>query len=778
MIHHRGFQTRIAAECAVVLACGLWAAAAGAGILHPGDDPYTGDTPPDAVVGRWGPNASCVAIGERHVVTTAHQGGGIGTDVVLGGTTYDAADIFTHSKADLRVVLIEAAGGGPAALTDWVGVYTGTDEVTQTGVFGGFGKRRGSTLTDGDGAPYAYAWTGAANDTLTWGRQRIDGTGVITGSYTMAVLGADFDADLAPEDPGNGRHYVEGEIGIADFDSGGGLLLEMGDGWEVAGLGRGVERKNESRFRSPVTGNLDPDSMDFVRLSSYATWIAEVLGRTEWTLDGNGTWSEGGNWDPAAAPDGQDKWAVFGTAATAPVVVTLDAAATVGSIRFEGIQAYTIAGSETLSLGVGIDDAVIEAVNYAGVAGHTVSTALDLEDSLLVNVVGGNSVLLDGTIGGAAGAGLRKGGSGTATLATDNTFDGGTRIEGGTLRVTAAAGLGTGPVEMLAGTLALLADAPTSFGNDLSLVEDATVRVDRNTAAGVGGTHSLGSIIMTTAELTAVGAHGYELAFTGSAQLGVASIDETAIDTASADVMLAGETGIRGKLTKEGPGTLTLAGPQSHHHSAQLWVNGGTLALDTNAGTPATADDPAEAGLEIWVMGSKVVLGADQDLGRLAVVAPADGLQEVDLNGRVVRIYDTSVESGLAAMIAMANGGTATGGDGIYDSQAAPDERIGYTDQRIDAHGDPYVALRAVFAGDVTMDGQVGDADFAALLGGWGQSGTWDTGDLSYNRQVGDEDFSILLGNWGKTGGHHVPEPATLALVLTGLGVAAARRRR
>ena len=119
----------------------FWSATpASAVVWHPAGEPnlvtWT-DRPADNVVGRWGSNASCIAVSSNCVITVRHAGGGTGTRVKIGGRSYTITQIWNHSTADLR--LIKLAG---ANLANFVDVYEDTNEVGKSIVMGAWGKGR------------------------------------------------------------------------------------------------------------------------------------------------------------------------------------------------------------------------------------------------------------------------------------------------------------------------------------------------------------------------------------------------------------------------------------------------------------------------------------------------------------------------------------------------------------------------------------------------------------------------------------------------------------
>ncbi len=79
--------------------------------------------------------------------------------------------------------------------------------------------------------------------------------------------------------------------------------------------------------------------------------------------------------------------------------------------------------------------------------------------------------------------------------------------------------------------------------------------------------------------------------------------------------------------------------------------------------------------------------------------------------------------------------------------------------------------------GDANYDDVVDVGDLGILAGNWAttEGGQWKKGDYNGDGAVDVGDLGILAGNWGASA---VPEPATLALLTSGLTVTVVRRRR
>lgn len=263
----------------VVLALALLAAPSWAVILQP-DAVVPTDRPPDAVVGRFADNASCVVIGTEYILTTRHQIGsnsGVGFTVEVAGTTYtitDANNIYKFTDPNVPDMMIVRFPG--ATFPQYVKVNSTPDELTQTVVIGGYGRGAGDALHfNGDPHPFGYAWDANGNTTLRWGQNRIDSTNATwdpTHGYYTNLLEDDFDE-------ANKASAVPGEAAIAEFDSGCGWFRKIGSDWYVVALGWGLDHPEtaSSWYDDPNRPLINPDHNYAVRLSDYATWINGVI---------------------------------------------------------------------------------------------------------------------------------------------------------------------------------------------------------------------------------------------------------------------------------------------------------------------------------------------------------------------------------------------------------------------------------------------------------------------------------------------------------------------
>ena len=275
---------------AVVLFCS--SAPVYAIIWHPAGEPDLGawtDRPDSNILGRWSSNATCVVVAPNWIITTRHQSTFPST-VRIGGASY-----VCHYRAewtggpggnaDIQLVRLTTTDGENPELVHYAGPYTGTDEVTQQVILGGYGDGRGAILQTG-GLTYGYEWDNSTNTTLRFGTNRIEGAedDSTSGSLTSNIIIADFDG----LNEGQSTVY---ESTAADHDSGGGWFVPDAGGWKLAGLSRAVDVHYEpghygdpgyilyeAWFRNRENPLIkQPDYLDAVRVSSYADWILETI---------------------------------------------------------------------------------------------------------------------------------------------------------------------------------------------------------------------------------------------------------------------------------------------------------------------------------------------------------------------------------------------------------------------------------------------------------------------------------------------------------------------
>lgn len=278
----------------------------------------------------------------------------------------------------------------------------------------------------------------------------------------------------------------------------------------------------------------------------------------QWGNDANGNWGTANNWTNSAAPNSVGAQANFFGLINQARTVTVDGAYTAGSITFDSLHSYTIAGNGVSGHGVTLNNsnggtAVISVLR----GDHTISAPLTLANHLQISASTGTALTLSGVISGAAGGWtLNSDGSGAVTFsgAGANTFTGLTTVAGGNLNLAKTAGInaiGAGGAEVRSGaTLSLLAS--NQIADTASVLVNGTFALGTSSEtigalAGVGSVTSGGGSTLTVGAANNLDSH-----FEGTISGGVA-------------------------LIKEGAGTLSLNGINSY--TGGTTVNSGTIEI-------------------------------------------------------------------------------------------------------------------------------------------------------------------------------------------------------
>ncbi|HUJ79293.1 MAG TPA: LamG-like jellyroll fold domain-containing protein [Nitrospiria bacterium] len=293
-----------------------------------------------------------------------------------------------------------------------------------------------------------------------------------------------------------------------------------------------------------------------------------------------------------------------------------------------GVNSYTgttMVNAGTLRLGVANAIASSSAVIMANVAGAALNLTANQTISSLSGggATGGNVTLVANTLtvgdatsttysGVISGGGkIIKQGTGTLSLTAVNTYSGTTTISAGTLSANSSSALGSGTAS--------------------------------NTLIFTGGT------LQAAGTITSPAARGVTLTATG------------VIDTNGQTVSLAGVISGAGGLTKNGVGTLTLAGTAANTYSGTTTVNGGELDLSKTAGLNAV---PGALVIGDGTGSDTVkLINANQIADAAAVTIASSGV--LDLNGRTETIGSLgdgspaggAVTSGAAGAITLTTGG-------------------------------------------------------------------------------------------------------------------------
>jgi hypothetical protein len=201
------------------------------------------------------PDGSGVAVDQYWLLTAAHAAdyGGNGA-ITAGSTTYLQQEIV-YSDADADLALIRYDKAFPVYYSLFSGDLTPHGSTLLEGILVGYGNT-------GTVSTAAWSDSAAGRNTRRWGSQAIDreqtviyNAGGVMGETTNSGFWMDFDL--------NDTDY---EAGVGVYDSGGGMLVNDGDEWKLAGI---------NTFRSGTTGSYTATFS--IAVQDYSDWITETV---------------------------------------------------------------------------------------------------------------------------------------------------------------------------------------------------------------------------------------------------------------------------------------------------------------------------------------------------------------------------------------------------------------------------------------------------------------------------------------------------------------------
>lgn len=148
----------------------------------------------------------------------------------------------------------------------------------------------------------------------------------------------------------------------------------------------------------------------------YSAWVdagspIPILAEPKWFINSDGPWNAFSSWG-TNVPNGIDAKATFGSAINAPRTVTLDSPQTVGTLKFDNVNRYTLAGPGTIT----IQSTGTGSINSVS-GSHTISAPLHLASKTQIQAFGfGNTLTITGDMVSDPGLMLTKVGNGTLEL--------------------------------------------------------------------------------------------------------------------------------------------------------------------------------------------------------------------------------------------------------------------------------------------------------------------------------------------------------------------------
>ena len=205
-----------------------------------------------------------------------------------------------------------------------------------------------------------------------------------------------------------------------------------------------------------------------------------------WAAPGSGDWNTTGDWTGGGVPSAIGAKAIFGGAIAAPSTVSTTGNVTVGSMRFDSANAYTIGGSGSVTWAAtgGANGAALVATQQGS---HAITVPVIMNSNTTVDTAAGSSISIN-ALTMAAGKRITKTGGGLLTIQGPmaNEANSGLAVDAGTVDVSADLGAGLlTPTERpdlsvstpTAGTGAVVNLGSTQQLNNLAINPEGTANV-------------------------------------------------------------------------------------------------------------------------------------------------------------------------------------------------------------------------------------------------------------------------------------------------------------
>jgi autotransporter-associated beta strand protein len=565
---------------------------------------------------------------------------GTGTLTLGGDNTYTGATTVTAGTLTLsgfnnisRSSVLTVNGGA----TFDVGAASGTSISTlagsgsvQIGPFGRLKILNGSTEFSG-------AIAGVGNVDVQGGTQTLSGVNTYTGG-TEIGLGA----TLALK--GNGSVASSAVVGFA-FASGASVAT-----FDISQTNSGASIRTVADFAAIGVINLGSRTLTISNGGSFYGVIQ----------DGGIAGGSGGGLTLAANAlelGGVNTYTGPTTIAGGATLVMLSP----GSIATSSGANLAGAGATFDISGGGINQTIKD---LSGVAGSTVALGGSTLTVGTANSTTFAGVIADGGLWGGSGGSLVKVGTGTLTLAGNNTYTGGTTINGGLINFSSLANFGTGMITLAGGGLQWAAGTTTDISSKLLLLGASGGTFDTNgnnvtfasALSGTGGITKAGNGVLTLAaantysggttvtggliNFAAANNFGSGLVALNGGGLQWASGNTTDIssklaplgagggtfDTNGNNITLASAITGSGGLTKQGTGLLNLTG--NNTFTGGTTVSAGTLAVNGSLASGVTVGPAGTLG------GNGTVTGLVTNNG---IIAPGNSIGTLNINGSFVQ---------------------------------------------------------------------------------------------------------------------------------------------